>query len=84
MAGNVAKFGQNPKLGRKLLATGDRLLVEAAPHDRVWGIGYAEAHALSNREHWGENRLGKALMVVRAQLQREQSTGTSTDLGPSQ
>ncbi|KAI1165460.1 DUF1768-domain-containing protein [Nemania serpens] len=84
VAGNVAKFGQNPKLGRKLLATGDRLLVEAASHDRVWGIGYTEKHALSHRKHWGENRLGKALMVVRAQLRGEHSIGTSTDLRPSQ
>ncbi|KAI2642539.1 hypothetical protein GGS21DRAFT_544685 [Xylaria nigripes] len=30
VAGKVAKFGQNPKLGRKLLSTGNRPLVEAA------------------------------------------------------
>ncbi|KAI1195991.1 hypothetical protein F5X97DRAFT_306486 [Nemania serpens] len=80
VAGNVAKFGQNPILGRKLLATGDRLLVEAAPRDRVWGIGYAEKDAMSHREHWGENKLGKALMVARAQLRREQGVGTAADL----
>ncbi|KAI1123108.1 DUF1768-domain-containing protein [Nemania abortiva] len=71
VAGNVAKFGQNPKLGRKLLATGDRLLVEAASRDRVWGIGYTAKHAMSHRKHWGENRLGKALMEARAQLRTE-------------
>ena len=44
VAGNMAKFGQNPKLRRKLLATGNRLLatgnrllIEATSRDRVWG-----------------------------------------------
>jgi ribA/ribD-fused uncharacterized protein len=37
VAGNIAKFRQNPKLKRKSLATGDRLLVEAASRDRIWG-----------------------------------------------
>jgi predicted NAD-dependent protein-ADP-ribosyltransferase YbiA (DUF1768 family) len=35
VAGTIAKFGQNPKLKGKLLATGDRLLVEAASRDRI-------------------------------------------------
>lgn len=67
-AGNIAKFGQNPSLRNKLLATGDRLLVEAASRDRVWGIGYSEKHANHHRKHWGENRLGKALMAAREYL----------------
>lgn len=71
VAGNIAKFGQNPKLKGKLLVTGDRLLVEAASRDRVWGIGYTAKHALSHRQHWGENRLGKALMEVRKHLRQE-------------
>jgi ribA/ribD-fused uncharacterized protein len=68
LAGSIAKFGQNPKLKGKLLATGDRLLVEAASRDRVWGIGYNANRALSYRQHWGENRLGKALMEAREHL----------------
>ena len=69
--GNVAKFGQNPKLRRKLLATGDRLLVEAASKDRIWGIGYTAKHAMSHRQHWGENSLGEALMEAREHLRHE-------------
>ncbi|KAI4867014.1 hypothetical protein F4820DRAFT_415160 [Hypoxylon rubiginosum] len=67
VAGNLAKFGQNPHLKGLLLDTGDRLLAEAASLDRVWGIGYTarEAMAGQNRQRWGENRLGKALMEVR-------------------
>ncbi len=71
VAGNIAKFGQNPILKGKLLATGDRLLVEASSRDRVWGIGYKAKHAMSNRQHWGENRLGKALMEAREHLRQE-------------
>lgn len=71
VAGTIAKFGQNPKLKSKLLATGDRLLVEAASNDRVWGIGYTAKHAMSYRQHWGENRLGKALMEAREHLRQE-------------
>lgn len=78
VAGNEAKFGQNIKLKRKLLATGDRLLAEAASRDPVWGIGYSEKHAMSFRQHWGENRLGKALMTVREKLRED---GEDSDHG---
>ncbi|KAK1637398.1 hypothetical protein BDP81DRAFT_318975 [Colletotrichum phormii] len=71
--GNKAKLGQNTRLGRKLISTGDRLLCEAASKDRVWGIGYTAKHALSHRQHWGENRLGKALMATREHLRSEEA-----------
>jgi ribA/ribD-fused uncharacterized protein len=71
VAGNVAKFGQNRHLKGRLLATGNRLLVEAASRDRVWGIGYTAKHAMSYQKHWGKNRLGKALMETRGQLRQE-------------
>ena len=35
--GNLHKFQQNPELARELLQTGDALLVEASPKDRIWG-----------------------------------------------
>ncbi|RSL97491.1 hypothetical protein CDV31_012999 [Fusarium ambrosium] len=71
-AGNMAKFTQNKHLGRKLLATGDRILVEAASKDRVWGIGYNANRAMDFQQHWGENLLGKALMATREQLRRDE------------
>lgn len=37
--GNLHKFGQNPKLRDFLLSTGDKVLVEASPYDKIWGIG---------------------------------------------
>lgn len=65
--GNKAKFGQNPHLKEFLLATGDAILVEASPYDKIWGIGMDEATAsAANVEDWkGENLLGCALMEVR-------------------
>ncbi|KAI2616842.1 hypothetical protein GGR54DRAFT_223927 [Hypoxylon sp. NC1633] len=70
VAGNMAKFKQNPRLKRILLDTEDRLIAEAASRDRVWGIGYNARQAMAgqNQERWGENRLGKALMEVRERL----------------
>ena len=68
--GNVAKFGQNPAMRDFLLATGDRVLVEASPRDRIWGIGMGAANpdAEQPRKWRGQNLLGFALMAARAQL----------------
>jgi ribA/ribD-fused uncharacterized protein len=70
VAGNVAKFGQDPALRDYLLGTGERVLVEASPCDRVWGIGMGAADDLvTSPEHWrGLNLLGFALMEARRQL----------------
>lgn len=64
---SVAKFSQNAALARFLSSTGSRILVEASPHDAVWGIGLAEHHPdASNPLAWpGLNLLGFALMVAR-------------------
>ncbi len=65
--GNLAKFSQNPLLRDFLLDTGDRVLVEASPVDRIWGIGLAaDDPRAENPEQWrGLNLLGFALMEVR-------------------
>ena len=44
---------------------------KASPYDRIWGIGFSAAKAATNRNKWGLNLLGKALMRVRERLQRE-------------
>jgi ribA/ribD-fused uncharacterized protein len=66
----VAKFGQNPDLRDYLRTTGDRVLVEASPRDRTWGIGMGAGNDLATSpEHWrGLNLLGFALMQARHQL----------------
>lgn len=80
VAGSVAKFGQNRELGRFLLGTGDRVLVEASPLDRIWGIGLAAADPRAqDPEQWlGLNLLGKALMETRAILREMTSATTSS------
>jgi ribA/ribD-fused uncharacterized protein len=69
-AGSVHKFGQNAELRDFLLATGDRVLVEASPLDRVWGIGLAsdDARAQDPALWRGLNLLGFALMEAREEL----------------
>jgi ribA/ribD-fused uncharacterized protein len=74
--GNMYKFTiaeDAENLRAWLLATGDRMLVEASPSDRVWGVGFTEKNAGANRHRWGQNLLGKALMVVRARLEAERA-----------
>ncbi|GAB7037886.1 MULTISPECIES: NADAR family protein [Catenuloplanes] len=68
--GNVAKFRQNPAMGEYLVGTGNRVLVEASPLDRVWGIGLAadDPRASDPRRWRGLNLLGFALMDVRQRL----------------
>ncbi|MET8040520.1 NADAR family protein [Micromonospora sp. NPDC005215] len=70
VAGAVAKFGQRPELREYLLGTGERVLVEASPVDRVWGIGLAADHpdAVDPARWRGLNLLGFALMRARTML----------------
>lgn len=65
--GNIAKFSQNEKLRDYLLATGDKILVEASPYDNIWGIKMnANTPGIENPYNWkGTNNLGFALMEVR-------------------
>lgn len=68
--GNLAKFSQNPELKQFLVSTGNKILVEASPYDRIWGIGMSQDHEhISNPLKWnGLNLLGFALMQVRDNL----------------
>ena len=65
--GNLAKFSQDTDLLGFLLNTGNRVLVEASPVDKVWGIGLASHNpSAKNPNLWkGLNLLGFALMEVR-------------------
>ncbi|MFE0695650.1 NADAR family protein [Streptomyces sp. YPW6] len=76
VAGSVHKFGQDPELAGYLLSTGDRVLVEASPVDRIWGVGLTadDARTERPREWRGLNLLGFALMEARERL-RAGATG---------
>ena len=71
--GSIAKFSQNPALKDFLLNTGGRILVEASPVDKIWGIGMAQDDDhIDNPLKWqGLNLLGFSLMVVRDRLLME-------------
>lgn len=77
--GNVHKFSAHPDLGAFLVGTGDRVLVEASPHDRVWGIGLVagDERALRPGTWQGLNLLGFALMVARDRLRDQEPGGTA-------
>jgi N-glycosidase YbiA len=55
-----AKFNQHPALKKKLLGTGDAILVEdAGANDKIWGAG---------ADYMGGNHLGRILIQVRDEL----------------
>lgn len=73
------KFSQNPDFAAELKSTGNRILIEASPTDKVWGVGMdvesAAEHVQlgialgANDVTWpGRNLLGEALMKVREML----------------
>ena len=68
----LEKFSQNEWLKEALLNTGDSILVEASPYDRIWGIGMScnDPDRFDESKWLGENRLGKVLMDVRNSLSK--------------
>jgi predicted NAD-dependent protein-ADP-ribosyltransferase YbiA (DUF1768 family) len=65
--------GKGMSLKERLLETGDKEIVEASPMDKIWGIGFGAYAAEEQRDKWGLNLLGKALMVVRERLRAEEN-----------
>lgn len=68
--GNLAKFSQNPELLEYLKSTHRRILVEASPRDRIWGIGMGKQNPDAECPiKWkGTNLLGFALTEAREEL----------------
>lgn len=65
-----AKFVQNEDMKHYLIQTGDKILVEDSPYDRIWGSGVAAKDVkFKNPSQWpGLNQLGFILMDVRDEL----------------
>ena len=72
---NYAKFTQNRIFKSNLLETGNKILVEASPVDKIWGIGliWSDDRVLNENNWLGLNLLGKALMVVRDKIKSQMS-----------
>ena len=70
LAGNRAKFTQDPALREQLLATRGTTLVEASPYDRIWGIGLSatDPRAQDPAKWRGQNLLGQILTSLRDEL----------------
>ena len=68
--GNFFKFNQDKEMKQFLSNTKNKIIEEASPMDRIWGIGMTSDNPNSLNPHqWrGENLLGFALMEVRDEL----------------
>jgi ribA/ribD-fused uncharacterized protein len=68
--GLTLKFTQHQDLRNRLVATSPKILVEASPYDKVWGVGLSEDDPRINDPiKWkGKNLLGKVLMRVRDKI----------------
>lgn len=64
---NYLKYSQDEGLKKILIETGEKILVEASPYDKVWGVGLSENdEKILESKHWqGRNLLGISLMIVR-------------------
>lgn len=71
--GNINKFSQNSALKDYILSTENKILVEASPMDKIWGIGMDASNPnVTDPEMWrGKNLLGFALMEVRDILRKD-------------
>lgn len=72
--GNKEKFSQNSELWNFLKTTKNRILVEASPRDRIWGIGMGKLNPdAENPTKWrGKNILGFAITEIRDELLNEE------------
>lgn len=71
--GNYLKFTSSEEFRKILLNTGDSLLVEASPFDKIWGIGLSMTDPRKEDESlWtGQNLLGICITGVREKIKKE-------------
>lgn len=71
VAGTILKFTQNPDFFEVMVADREKVIVEASPYDKIWGIGKHENDPddLRSIDNWdGENLLGYAIMEARERI----------------
>ena len=73
--GNLEKFTQDNELKEQLLATENKILAEASPYDKIYGIGmYPNDPDVQYPKRWkGENLLGQAIMKVREKISEQKN-----------
>lgn len=66
----MCKFSNNKEAKEELINSGNKILVEASPYDKIWGCGIGvDDDDVLQEENWtGENRLGEVLMKVREDI----------------
>jgi ribA/ribD-fused uncharacterized protein len=65
------KFSQNPELAKKLVETGDAVLIEGNTWgDEFWGVNLKKPDSNSPWGYRGKNILGQILMKIRDELRR--------------
>lgn len=71
--GNLQKANENPHVKEYLLNTGNNILVEASPYNRIWGVGIAvDDPRIYDVDLWeGSNLQGESWMAVRKRLQED-------------
>ena len=63
------KFSHNNNLKHILLSTGNKIIVEAAARDKIWGAGMTAQQIINNNYNLkGQNLLGQLLMRVRDEM----------------
>jgi ribA/ribD-fused uncharacterized protein len=68
-----AKFTQNLDIRKKLMETGEKVLANSDSRDKYWGTGTSASTTMAkDPSKWkGENKLGKFIMELRAELKAE-------------
>ena len=69
---NLYKYLQNEYLKKLLFQTENKILVEASPYDKIWGVGLGPTDKkIIDKNKWkGLNKLGKILMKVRENINK--------------
>ena len=79
--GLIAKFQQDAKLKRKLLATNNAVIVECSESDSIWGNGISlyDEQRFDERKWRGLNILGYTLMQVRKDIASHEKSMNMSD-----
>jgi predicted NAD-dependent protein-ADP-ribosyltransferase YbiA (DUF1768 family) len=71
--GLLRKALDNPSIYALLMGTGNKVIVEAASRDRIWGAGAGFHTIKAERKYPGTNLLGRSWMGARAILREQEA-----------